>query len=91
MSEYEFPETLIAAQRAYWAADAHAQEVTDALPSSIAVLAGEAEVSEEQRERLAEARERRLEALEALNRHPWWATVDGRHAAWKALQQAAKA
>ncbi|GAA3070670.1 hypothetical protein [Streptosporangium carneum] len=45
----EFPDDLIAAQQAYWEAGARVQEVTDALPSSVAVLAGEAEVTEEQR------------------------------------------
>ncbi|GAA3081759.1 hypothetical protein [Streptosporangium carneum] len=72
-SEYEFSGTLIAAQRAFWAADARVQEVTDALPSSVAVPAGEAEVTEEQRAELAGVREARLQALEALDRREWWA------------------
>ncbi|MEV8638874.1 hypothetical protein AB0395_45185 [Streptosporangium sp. NPDC051023] len=51
------------------------QEVTDALPSSVAIVAGEAEVSEEQRAELAEAREARLQVLEALDRHSFWGQV----------------
>jgi len=88
MADYEFPDDLIAAQRAYYAADARVQEVTDALPSAQEVLEGV--MTDEQRAGLAEAREARLTALETLNRHPWWGQQDNRHAAWTALQKAAK-
>ncbi|MEV8639434.1 hypothetical protein AB0395_48075 [Streptosporangium sp. NPDC051023] len=88
MADYEFPDDLIAAQRAYYAADARVQEVTDALPSSQEILEGF--MTDEQRAELAEVREARLVALEALNAHQFWVTVDGRHAAWMALQKAAK-
>ncbi|MEV8634944.1 hypothetical protein AB0395_25145 [Streptosporangium sp. NPDC051023] len=91
MSDYEFPADLLELQRAYWAADARVLEVTEALPPSPAIVAGEAEISEEQRAELAEAREQRLRALEAMNNHAWWATVPTRYAAWMALQKAAKA
>jgi hypothetical protein len=72
MADYEFPPDLLDAQRAYWAADARVQEVTDALPSSVVVVAGEAEVTEEQRAELVTVRAERLLALEALNAHEWW-------------------
>ncbi|MEV8639435.1 hypothetical protein AB0395_48080 [Streptosporangium sp. NPDC051023] len=88
MADYEFPDDLLAAQRAYYTADARVQEVTDALPSSQEILEGF--MTDEQRAELAEVREARLQALEALNNHPWWATADNRHAAWMALQKAAK-
>ncbi|MEV8638820.1 hypothetical protein AB0395_44910 [Streptosporangium sp. NPDC051023] len=65
------------------------QEVTDALPSSQEILEGF--MTDEQRAELAQVREARLQALEALNKHPWWAEQRDRHAAWMALQKAAKA
>lgn len=88
MADYEFPPDLLEAQRAYYAADAQVQEVTAAMPSSQEILEGA--ISEEQREQLAAAREARLQALEALNRHPWWGGERDRYAAWMALQKAAK-
>ncbi|MEV4096987.1 hypothetical protein [Streptosporangium saharense] len=90
MANYDFPDDLIAAQRAFWEADARVREVTDRLPSSIAIAAGEAEVSDEQRAELDRVRAARLEALEVQNRHPWWGTVSDRHAAWMALKKAAR-
>ncbi|GAA4221588.1 hypothetical protein FHR32_005147 [Streptosporangium album] len=92
MAEYEFPPDLLDAQRAYVAAHARVQEVTDALPSSMATLAGEAEVSEEQREELAAARAERLRWVSVLYAdHPWWATVDNPAKARAALQETVKA
>lgn len=87
---YDFPPDLIAAQRAFWEADARVREVTNKLPSSIAIAAGEAEVSDEQRAELDQVRAARLEALAVQNRHPWWEAVDNRHAAWMALREAAR-
>jgi hypothetical protein len=91
MADYEFPPDLLDAQRTYWTADARVQEVTDALPSSVAVVAGEAGVTEEQQAELVAVRAERLLALEALNQHPWWETTEDRYAAWKALQKASEA
>ncbi|MFF3443663.1 hypothetical protein [Streptosporangium sp. NPDC002721] len=91
MADYEIPADLLDAQRVYWAADERVQEVTDALPSPQEVLEGAQ--TEEQGEELARVREERLLALEALNRHRWWDGAEqkrDRHAAWKALQQAAR-
>jgi len=88
MADYEIPDDLIAAQRAYDAADAHVQEVTDALPSAQDALEGA--MTDEQKAQLAEVREARLTALEAMNRHPWWATAGDRHAAKTALWKAAR-
>ncbi|GAA3086076.1 hypothetical protein [Streptosporangium carneum] len=53
--------------------------------------AGEAEVTEEQRAELAQVREARLEALETLDKHPFWAEQQDRHEAWMALRTAVKA
>ncbi|MEV7008524.1 hypothetical protein [Streptosporangium sp. NPDC051022] len=47
-------------------------------------------MTDEQRAELVEVREARLQALEALNRHPWWATAGDRYAAQKALRKAAE-
>ncbi|GAA3077735.1 hypothetical protein [Streptosporangium carneum] len=91
MADYEFPSDLIEAQQAYWAADARVQEVTDALPSSLAIVSGEAVMSDEQRAELEQVRAARLDALEVLDRHPRWATVEDRYAARLALRRAAEA
>ncbi len=47
-------------------------------------------MTDEQRAELTEARTARLDALDVLNRHPFWAAVNNRHAAWMALQKAAR-
>ncbi|MER5622516.1 hypothetical protein ABT061_15875 [Streptosporangium sp. NPDC002544] len=87
MADYEIPDDLIAAQRAYDAADARVQEVTDALPSSQEVGGGH---DGRAAGRAGRGREARLTALETMNRHPWWATVGDRHAAKTALWKAAR-
>ncbi|MGS2645812.1 hypothetical protein [Streptosporangium sp. G12] len=91
MADYEFPEDLLDAQRAYFAADTRVHEVIATLPSSQEVLEGA--MTDEQKEELAAVRRARLDALEALNRHSWWEQDEprrDRHAAWMALQTAAK-
>ncbi|WP_436759312.1 hypothetical protein [Streptosporangium sp. V21-05] len=90
MADYEIPEDLIEAQRAFYEADERVQAATDAMPSSVAVLAREAAVSEEQREELAAARAERLRLVDVLYRHPWFQTVDDPHKARMALQKAAR-
>lgn len=91
MADYDFPPSLLEAQRAYDAADARVQEVTDALPSSMAVLSGEAEISMEQRQALADARADRLHRLAVLYHDAWWDAVEDQRAARLQLQEAAKA
>jgi|GEM_PF-2849627 len=86
----EIPADLLDLQRAFYEADARVQEVADAMPSPVAVLAGEAEVSEGQREELAAARAERLRIVDELYRHPWFTTVDDPHKARMALQKAAR-
>ena len=90
MADHEFPDDLFEAQRAFYAADVHVQEVTDALPSSLDIVAGTASISEDQRAALAEAREERLRIVDVLYSHPWWEAVDDQYAARLALQKAAK-
>lgn len=92
MADYDFPADLLDAQRAYWEADARVDEVVAALPSSQGVLEGA--MTDEQKQGLADARSARLDALDALNRHPWWGQDEqrgDRYAAWTALQKAARA
>lgn len=76
MADFDLPDDLLAAQRAYDEADARVQQIADALPSSVAVVALEAEISDEQRRELAEARAERLRWVEVLAGHPWWATLE---------------
>ncbi|MER7361962.1 hypothetical protein [Nonomuraea wenchangensis] len=65
----------------------------DAEPAAMAVVALEAEISDEQRQALADARERRLEVVETLHRHSFWATVEpsDRIKVQTALRKAARA
>ncbi len=90
MADYEPPEDLIKAQRAYYQADAALQKVTATLPSSLDIVAGTAAITEQQRTRWASARAARLDRLDDVTRHEWWDTVDDRYAASLALQKAAK-
>lgn len=76
MADYDLPDDLIAAQKAFYEAEARCQALVDAEPAASAIVALEAEISEEQRQALADAREERLQAVEALHRHPFWETVD---------------
>ena len=89
---YEFPDDLLAAQRAFYVADARTRELSDAWPLSAAVLAGKAEPpSDEQREELEAARAEVLRLIDVLYGHPWFETVgDNPKEARLALQKAAK-
>jgi hypothetical protein len=89
-ADYDIPEDLLEAQRAFYAADARVRAAADAMPPAAAVLAGEAEVSEEQRRELADARAERLRLVDILYRHPWFQQVDDAHKARTALQKAAR-
>jgi hypothetical protein len=88
---YEFPPDLLDAQRAYYKADLRVREVTDKLPSASAIVAGEAEITEEQHAELDAVRAERLRLVGVLYNHPWWKTVENEHAARMQLQAAAKA
>jgi hypothetical protein len=90
VADYEPPEGLIAAQRAYYEADAAVQEVTASLPSGIAIAAGEAAITPEQRAALDAARAERGRLVDALYAHPWFETVDDPHAARMELQRRAR-
>ncbi|MEU7899220.1 hypothetical protein AB0B45_40990 [Nonomuraea sp. NPDC049152] len=46
MADFDLPDDLIAAQRAYDEADARVEEVTAELPSSVAAVSGEAEFTD---------------------------------------------
>ncbi|MFI7113931.1 hypothetical protein ACIBK9_46975 [Nonomuraea sp. NPDC050227] len=72
MADYELPQDLIDAQKAFYAAEARCAELVAAEPSPVAIAALEAELSDEQRQALAAAREERLQAVEVLHRHPFW-------------------
>ncbi|GIH94795.1 hypothetical protein ACFFMN_24205 [Planobispora siamensis] len=87
---YLVPGDLIVLQRAYYEADARCAEISAGHPRPTDVAAGRAELTEEHRRELAEARERRLRLAEALNRHPWWGTIGNRHFGKLALTAAAR-
>lgn len=90
MAEYDFPDDLLQAQKDYYAADTEVNRVTDALPSSVDVVAGAAAFTDEQRAELGAARAERLRLVDVLYDHPFWKDVDDQHAARLALQKAAK-
>ncbi|MGP4092916.1 hypothetical protein [Nonomuraea sp. KM90] len=85
------PPAAIEAQRAFDAADAECRRISDALPSSVAVAAGEAIVTEEQRVELQAARDARMAALHALLAVKRWDGDGGPKEAEAALRQAARA
>lgn len=66
MADIEIKPAAIAAQRAYDAADAEVARLVALQPSGVDVAAGEAEISDEQRAAVDEARRARLDALKAL-------------------------
>ncbi|GAB2918882.1 hypothetical protein ACFMQL_20665 [Nonomuraea fastidiosa] len=75
MADIEITETAIEAQRAYDAADERVRKLVSQLPPSTALASGEAEVTEEQREAFAQARDDRLAALSTLRNER--ARIDG--------------
>ncbi|GAA3172361.1 hypothetical protein [Nonomuraea roseoviolacea] len=91
MADIEIPDDVIAAQRAYDAADARVHEIVASLPSSVAIVAGEAEISDEQRQAWHEARAERMRLLFALRDLPWWGEQPDPLGAEKALRKAARA
>ncbi|MHC3467322.1 competence protein CoiA family protein [Streptomyces sp. 7R007] len=89
VGEFVIPGDLVAARRAFTRALAHCEDIAIRLPSGADIAAGRAEITDEQRERLAEARERCRRLAEEMHTHPWWETVADRHAAREALTHAA--
>lgn len=91
MADFDFPADLLDLQRAWYAADTRCEEISASHPSGRDVAAGVAEVAEEQRAELAQARAERLDLTEKLQRHPWWLEAGDVFAAKQALRAAARA
>lgn len=89
VGEFVIPGDLVAARRTFTRALEHCADIAARLPSAADVVAGRAEITAEQRERLADARERCRRLAEEMHTHPWWETADDRHAAREALTHAA--
>jgi hypothetical protein len=66
MADIEISDEAIAAQQAFDAADAAVHRLRAAEPSGVAIAAGEAEISDEHRAKVQQAREARLAALDVL-------------------------
>lgn len=66
MADLDMPAEAIAAQQAFDAADAAVRELVERLPSGVAIAAGEASISDEQRAEVQHARDARLAALHVL-------------------------
>ncbi|GAA2701382.1 hypothetical protein [Nonomuraea recticatena] len=90
MADFDLPTDLLQLKKEFNELDARCEEISAALPSSVLILAGQAEPDVERQAALVEARSERLRLVEEINSHPWWQTVDNRHSAWMALQAAAK-
>ncbi|MGW1558834.1 hypothetical protein ACWCQ1_20255 [Streptomyces sp. NPDC002144] len=89
VGEFVIPGDLVAARRTFTRALEHAADIAAHLPSGADIAAGRAEITGEQRERLADARERCRRLAEEMHTHPWWETIGDRHAARDALTYAA--
>ena len=89
VGEFVIPGDLVAARRTFTRALEHCEDIAAHLPLGADIAAGRAELTGDQRERLADARERCRRLAEEMHTHPWWETVEDRHAAREALTYAA--
>lgn len=90
MAEYSPPEDLLQLRRDFVAAEERLSELGRAMPSEAAVRAQEAEPpTEGQRQAWAAAQGECRRLAVQIQPHPWWATVDSRQAAERALRDAA--
>ncbi|WP_157253236.1 hypothetical protein [Nonomuraea typhae] len=90
MADLDIPADVLELKRQYYAADARCYEIAAGLPSSVDVVNLEAEPDPERQADLVEARSDRLRLVEEINRHPWLAGGENRHARWMALSKAAR-
>lgn len=90
VADYTFPDDLLQLQRDFDAADRECVERSAAMPSGVEIVEGNIGDIAEQQNALKDARARRLELAEALQRHPFWTTVDNRYQAKDALRAAAR-
>lgn len=91
MAGYDIPQDLIDLQKAFWAADNHAAQLVAGLPLGVDIAAGEAEIPDETRKLVDEARRERSRLVAELYGHPWFETVNRVEPAHEALREAAKA
>ena len=90
MADYDLPEDLLQLRREFLTAQRRLSELGRAMPSAAAVRAQEAEPpTEEQRQAWAAAQDECRRLAVQIQTHPWWATVDSRQAAERALRDAA--
>lgn len=87
---YDPPADLLELKRDFLAAEIRLAALRQAQPAATAIVAGEAELTDEQRVEWAAAMDETRRLAEDIHRHPWWAGVDNQHSAWMALQKAAK-
>jgi hypothetical protein len=89
MSDFD---DLVKLRRAFVAAQERLSAAGRALPPHTAVIAGEAEeASEGQRQAWRAAQDECRRLAVQIQTHRWWATVDSRQAAERALREAADA
>lgn len=91
MADIEISDEAIAAQQAFDATNDEVQRLVALLPSGVAIAAGEAEISDEQRAEVQQARTARLTALHVLRAER--AKLSGDHPVKieQALRKAARA
>ena len=85
MSDFD---DLVQLRRDFLAAQERLSAAGQAMPSQAAVAAGEAERTPEQVEEWWAAQDECRRLAVAIQEHPYWATVDDRKAARKALDNA---
>lgn len=81
---------MIDLQRDFDAADRECVERSAAMPSGVEIVEGNIGDIADQQTALKQARARRLELAEALQRHEFWETVDNRFKAKDALRAVAR-
>ncbi|MGW5259712.1 hypothetical protein ACWEQG_01975 [Microbispora sp. NPDC004025] len=91
MADYTFAPELLATQRAFLQASARVKEIGDSFPRLTAIAVGEADVPEELRQALQEARAEEQRLAVALQNDRYFATVDNALKARMELRKAAAA
>lgn len=87
---YEFPTDLIDLQRRFDAANRRCEELAATHPKAVDIVAGTAQLTEEQAAVYAAAWAERAKLVLGLHRHPWWLEVGDRREAKEALRAAAR-
>jgi hypothetical protein len=87
---YQPPPDLIELRRSFVAAEQQLRDLAASHPAPTAIAAGEASLSDAQREEWAAVHNHMRQLAEQIQQHPWLAGADNRHHAWMAMRAAAE-